>query len=137
MIIDTFEGAPTFEAIAGTLTVVPVGAGQAGRVCANAVGLGHIEAKIGPVAAGTYHVAANVRQDAAAPGRTWTVEATSWTLGPDTQKTQGDLAPTVKLVTATVVVPSGAFAASFAIKMGSASGTCMLVDDIRVTKLKI
>ncbi len=138
VIIDSFEGTPAFKAIAGTLTVVPRGAGQAGRVCADATGLGHIEASIGPVAAGTYQVTANVQQDMAAPGRTWTVEATSWAPGPDIRKTQGDLALTVKLVTSTVVVPSGgAFAATFAIKMGSATGTCMVVDDIRVTKLKM
>lgn len=137
VIIDTFEGTGAFKAIEGTLTVVPRGAGQAGRLCANAAGLGHIEASIGPVAAGTYQLTANVQQDLAAPGRTWTVEATSWAPGPDIQKAQGDLAPTVKLVTSTVIVPSGgAFAATFAVKVGSATGTCMLVDDIRVTKLK-
>lgn len=134
LIVDTFDATPTFKAVTGTLTVVAKGTNQAGRICADGSGLGHIEAKIGPVSPGIYTVTANVQQDTTAPGRTWTVEATSWGFGPDTRMNQGDLASTVKQVASTVEVKSGAFAATFAVKLGAAAGTCMLVDDIRVTK---
>lgn len=134
LIVDTFDGTSTFQAVTGTLTVVTNGTNPTGRICADASGLGHIEAKIGPVSPGTYTVTANVQQDTTAPGRTWTVEATSWGFGPDTRMKQGDLAEAVKQVASTVDVMSGAFAATFAVKLGATAGTCMLVDDIRVTK---
>lgn len=134
MIFEKWQGTPTFAAKLGTLTIVAKGAGKAGRVCADAAGVGSIEATIGPVAAGTYTITASVQQDTTAPGNTWTVEATSYSPGPDTRKTQGDLAPVVKSVKSTVNVSSGAFAAVFAVRLGTTPGSCMLVDDIRVVK---
>lgn len=134
MIFEKWQGTPTFAAKLGTLTIVTKGAGKAGRVCADAAGIGSVEATIGPVAAGTYTITASVQQDSAAPGNTWTVEATSYSPGPDTRKNQGDLAASVKSVKSTVNVSSGAFAAVFAVRLGTTPGSCMLVDDIRVVK---
>lgn len=134
MIFEKFEGTLVFEAKAGTLAVVPKGTGKAGRVCADGAGTGSIEATIGPVSAGTYTITASVQQDMTAPASTWTVEATSYSPGPDTRKNEGALAPTVKSVKSTVQVSSGAFAAVFAVRLGTTPGTCMLVDDIRVVK---
>lgn len=134
MIVETFDGTPFFTAKQGTLAVVAKGAGQAGRVCADTAGIGGIEATIGPVSAGTYTITASVQQDTSAPAKTWTVEATSWAPGPDTRKNQGNLAVGTKSVKSTVQVPSGAFAATFAVRLGTTPGTCMLVDDIRVVK---
>jgi hypothetical protein len=134
MIFEKFEGTLAFAAKRGTLTVVAKGAGKAGRVCADGAGIGGIEATLGPVAAGTYTVTASVQQDTSAPGNTWTVEATSYAPGPDTHKNEGALAPSVKSVKSTVQVPGGAFAAVFAVRIGTTPGTCMLVDDIRIVK---
>jgi len=134
MLVETFDGTPVFTAKQGTLAVVAKGVAKAGRVCADSAGIGGIEATIGPVSAGTYTIVATVQQDTSAPGKTWTVEATSWAPGPDTRKNQGDLATSLKSVTSTVQVPSGAFAATFAVRLGTTPGTCMLVDDIRVVK---
>ncbi len=134
MIFERFEGTLAFAAKQGTLTVVPSATGKAGRICADSAGIGKIEWSLGPPSAGTYTVTASVRQDTSAPGNTWAVDATSWTLGPDTRTNQGDLAPTVKSVKSTVQVPSGAFAATFGLRIGTTPNMCMLVDDIRVVK---
>jgi hypothetical protein len=134
MLFEKFDGTPVFTAKQGTLAVVPKGPAKAGRVCADAAGIGSIEATIGPVSAGTYTISASVQQDTSAPGNTWTVEATSYSPGPDTRKNEGTLATTVKSVKSTVQVSSGAFAAVFAVRLGTTPGTCMLVDSVRVVK---
>jgi hypothetical protein len=134
MLLEKFDGTPVFTAKQGTLTVVPKGTAKVGRVCADSTGTGSIEATLGPVAAGTYTISAIVEQDTTAPAQTWTVEATSYSPGPDTKKNQGDLGLSVTNVKSTVQVSSGAFAAVFAVRLGTTPGACMLVDHIRVVK---
>lgn len=134
LIFEKFEGTLAFAAKQGTLTVVPKGTRKAGRVCADSTGIGGIEWMTGPPSAGTYTITATVQQDTSSPGNTFTVEATSYSPGPDSRKNQGDLAVTVTSLKSTVQVSSGAFAAVFAVRLGTTPGTCMLVDDIRVVK---
>ena len=125
------SGSTTFSIDKGTLTFVGTGSTKAARLCADAAGAGSISAAIGPVQAGTYTLSALVREDPSAPASKWMLDATSYTPAPATQSAQGTLAASPTRIVKTSVVGS-AFSTTFAVSLGTAPTTCMLVDEIRV-----
>lgn len=135
VLAEDFEGAPKFSVAHGTLTLVPnPTGGRMGRVCMDASGSGAIEAKIGPSQPGTYVFSASVRADPEAPAVKWSLEATHFAPAPIRATNDGALSAIAETVSTTKVVASAPFTSKFAVLLGLAPGTCMLVDDIRVVR---
>jgi hypothetical protein len=82
--------------------------------------------------AGTYTISANVKSDPKAPAVIWQLDTTSFTPTPKHEGDQGQLGESATMVTSTVSVPIGTYDVTFAVKLGTAPNTCMIVDDIKV-----
>lgn len=130
---ETFDGNGTsWDLTRGTLTVVDENGERMGRLCADQGGRGELKKDVQPVDSGTYVLSARVRVDPSAPATKWTLSSLSWVPEPLSQENEGQLGSTFETVSTTQVVQSGAFQSTFAVQLGIAAGTCMLVDDIRV-----